>query len=164
MRSYNQTTNPYLLPFDHASTKYPRKNKDDNDHGQFGVHVEFEDLYYAILFVAAIFVGGKIANLVLMSSLVGEIIVGIVLGPNLLEFVPSVFTEAFVLLGEIGLILLVIEAGIDIDLTTMKLIGTRGIIIAVVGSILPIGIAVGLAFALGIDTVGAIAAGGTYFV
>ena len=128
------------------------------------MHVEFEDLYYAILFVAAIFVGGKIAHQVLMPSLVGEILVGIVLGPNLLEFVPSVFTEAFVLLGEIGLILLVIEAGIDIDLTTMKLIGTRGIIIAVVGSILPIGIAVGLAFALGLDTVGAIAAGGTHFV
>eukprot|EP00592_Proboscia_alata_P026898 CAMPEP_0194442978 /NCGR_PEP_ID=MMETSP0176-20130528/126441_1 /TAXON_ID=216777 /ORGANISM="Proboscia alata, Strain PI-D3" /LENGTH=560 /DNA_ID=CAMNT_0039269153 /DNA_START=33 /DNA_END=1711 /DNA_ORIENTATION=- len=137
-------------------------HESDDGHGQFGVHVEFEDLYYAILFVTAIFVGGKIANQVLMPSLVGEIIVGIVLGPNLLEFVPSVFTEAFVLLGEIGLILLVIEAGIDIDLTTMKLIGTRGIIIAVVGSILPIGIGVGLAFALGLDTVGAIAAGAAF--
>jgi len=41
----------------------------------------------------------------------------------------------------------------------MKLIGTRGIIIAIVGSILPIGIGVGLAFALGLDRVGAIAAG-----
>ena len=58
-----------------------------------------------------------------------------------------------------SLILLVLEAGIDIDITMLKLIGTRGLIIAIIGSVLPIGIGIGVAFALGIDTKGAIAAG-----
>ena len=40
------------------------------------------------------------------------------------------------MLGEIGLILLVIKAGIDINLATLKLIGSRGVIIAVARSIL----------------------------
>ena len=87
----------------------------------------------------------------------GGLFAGILLGPNLADYVPSPIS--FVMLGEIGLILLVIEAGIDIDLTTLKLIGTRGLIIAIVGSILPIGIAVVIALAIGTDTTGAIAAG-----
>lgn len=70
--------------------------------------------------------------------------------------------EAFVMLGEIGLILLVLEAGIDIDLTTIKLIGTRGIMIAIVGSVFPILIAAGIAFALGYSGMAALAAGCTF--
>ena len=66
------------------------------------------------------------------------------------------------MLGEIGLILLVIEAGIDIDLTTLKLIGSRGLIIAIVGSVLPIVIAFGIALAIGTPMTGAIAAGASF--
>ena len=95
-----------------------------------------------------------------MPSLVGEIFVGILLGPNLAAYVPN--PVSFVMLGEIGLILLVLEAGIDIDLTMLKLIGTRGFIIAIIGSILPIAIAVAIAFAIGTDTAGSIAAGASF--
>jgi Kef-type K+ transport system membrane component KefB len=49
------------------------------------------------------------------------------------------------------LVLLVIEAGIDIDLTTLKLIGTRGFLIALIGSILPIGIGMLIAFIVGVE-------------
>ncbi|EED95900.1 Na+/H+ exchange protein also known as sodium:hydrogen antiporter, partial [Thalassiosira pseudonana CCMP1335] len=102
-----------------------------------------------------------IANRLLrMPSLVGEIFAGIFLGPNLANYVPN--PVSFVMLGEIGLILLVLEAGIDIDLTTLKLIGSRGLLIAIVGSILPIAIAIAIAFAIGTDTAGAIAAGASF--
>lgn len=60
--------------------------------------------------------------------------------------------------------LLVIEAGIDIDVTTLKLIGTRGFLIAVVGSILPIGFGIIIAmivFGTG-DIKANIAAGATF--
>lgn len=63
-----------------------------------------------------------------------------------------------------SLILLVLEAGIDIDVSTLKLIGTRGFIIALAGSILPI--AFGIALALAIngtqDVKAAIAAGASF--
>ena len=62
----------------------------------------------------------------------------------------------------ISLILLVIEAGIDIDLDMLKLIGTRGFLIAVVGSFLPIGIGIAVAFALGNEPIAAIAAGAAF--
>jgi Kef-type K+ transport system membrane component KefB len=48
----------------------------------------------------------------------------------------------------VGLVLLVVEAGIDIDVSTLKLIGTRGFMIAIVGSILPIGIGILVAIGL----------------
>lgn len=55
-----------------------------------------------------------------------------------------------------------IEAGIDVDLDMLKLIGTRGFIIATVGSLLPIGIGIAVAVAIGTDTKGAIAAGAAF--
>mmetsp|Transcript_16594 Transcript_16594/g.35967 ORF Transcript_16594/g.35967 Transcript_16594/m.35967 type:complete len:838 (+) Transcript_16594:67-2580(+) len=134
----------------------------DDGHGNTGsVHIAYEDLYASIIFFACIYVGGQIANRLLrMPSLVGEIFAGIFLGPNLANYVPN--PVSFVMLGEIGLILLVLEAGIDIDLTTLKLIGSRGLLIAIVGSILPIAIAIAIAFAIGTDTAGAIAAGASF--
>jgi len=114
--------------------------EDGEHHSSFGVHIEYEDLYDTVLFFIAIYMAGQIAAYIKMPSLVGEIVCGILLGPPLADFVPN--PEAFVLLGEIGLVLLVIEAGIDIDVSTLKLIGTRGMMIAFVGSVLPIGLGI----------------------
>jgi Kef-type K+ transport system membrane component KefB len=62
-----------------------------------------------------------------------------------------------------SLILLVVEAGIDIDLSTMKVIGSRGFLIALVGSVLPIGLGMVVAYALDVtDTKGVIAAGACF--
>ena len=63
-----------------------------------------------------------------------------------------------------SLVLLVVEAGIDVDVSSLKLIGTRGLLIAVIGSILPI--ALGILVAIGINGTGdvkeAISAGATF--
>ena len=56
-----------------------------------------------------------------------------------------------------------IEAGIDIDMTVMKLVGTRGLMIAVVGSILPIAVGVLLAYLLKVGNWKAIVASGAVF-
>ena len=60
------------------------------------------------------------------------------------------------------LILLVLEAGIDVDLTTLRLIGSRGFVIAIVGSVLPIMIGMILALALQYDMKTSIAAGAAF--
>lgn len=60
---------------------------------------------------------------------------------------------------------MVIEAGIDIDLDMLKLIGARGFMIAFVGSLLPIGIGIALAIAMISDEFGikgSIAAGAAF--
>jgi hypothetical protein len=73
----------------------------NDDHSSFGVHVEYEDIYYSILFLTCIYISGQISQRLLrMPTLVGEIVVGILLGPPLANFVP--LPEAWVLIGEIG--------------------------------------------------------------
>ena len=72
---------------------------DEGEH--FGVHITYEDLYASIVFLAAIYIAGVFAaRFMAMPALVGEIFMGIILGPNLLNIVPN--EEAFVMLGEIG--------------------------------------------------------------
>lgn len=75
---------------------------EEGDH--FGVHVSYHDLYHSIVFLTAIYAAGMIVGRFLnMPALVGEIFMGILLGPNALNFVPN--EEAFVMLGEIGCVL-----------------------------------------------------------
>lgn len=127
----------------------------------FGVHIVYQSLYAAVIFFTVIWAMGYVSQRYLkMPSLVGEIFAGIILGPPLFNFVPV--PVAFVMLGEIGLILLVLEAGVDVDLTTLKMIGSRGFLIAIVGSVLPIAFGLAIAFALGYDTKTSIAAGACF--
>lgn len=56
----------------------------DDGHGGFGVHITYDDLYHSIIFLVCIYVSGQIAaRLLKMPDLVGEIVCGILLGPNL---------------------------------------------------------------------------------
>jgi Kef-type K+ transport system membrane component KefB len=98
----------------------------------------FNEMYSCITFLIAVWASGKVANFCKMPSLVGEIVVGVILGPNLLEFAPK--TGALKMLGEIGLMLLVVEAGVDVDLEMLRTVGLRGMVVAIVGSIIPLGI------------------------
>lgn len=157
------TASTYAEDTYHNTTGSDAAHGAEESHSSFGVHITYEELYDTLLFLVAIYVAGQVACRVLrMPNLVGEIVAGILLGPPLADFVPN--PEAWVLLGEIGLILLVVEAGIDIDVSTLKLIGTRGCLIAIVGSILPIGIGIALALALNgtQDVKAAIAAGASF--
>lgn len=83
----------------HTTRFLAEATTEDEEH--FGVHITYSDLYHSMVFLAAIYVAGALVSRFLsMPALVGEIFMGILLGPNLLTFVPNV--EAFVMLGEMG--------------------------------------------------------------
>jgi len=129
--------------------------------GDFGIHVSYDDIWFVMVYLASIYILGFLGSQFLgMPALVGQIFAGIIFGPEVFDQVP--YPEAFVLLGEIGLVLLVVEAGVDIDITTLKLIGVRGVIIAFVGSVLPIVLGIGVAFIIGAEPKAAIAAGAAF--
>ena len=109
----------------------------------------FTHIYYVMLFLATLWLVGKLFIKLGMPALVGEIITGIVLGPNLLDIVGSHGSEFLIVVGEIGLIMLVVEAGIDVDIGMLKLIGPRGLLIALIGSLLPL--LIGFCIALGLN-------------
>ena len=62
-----------------------------------------------------------------------------------------------------SLILMVMEAGIDVDLSTLQLVGTRGFMIAFFGSLFPIGIGMFLAWMMNVGDTTAIIATGAVF-
>ena len=95
-----------------------------------------------------------------MPALVGEIVTGFVLGPPLADFVP--FPEAMVLVGEIGLIMLLLEAGVELDIAQLKETGTRAVAIGVTGTILPLLVGMGLASTTGAPIKSAMAVGASF--
>ena len=104
-----------------------------------GVPSTYEDLFNTLIFFLVQFLLGDVVcrrGLRVVPPLVGYIITGVILGPEGLDYVP--LTEAWVLLGNLGLVLLIVQAGLEMDLDILRKIGVRGCIMAFVGSVLPI--------------------------
>ena len=73
-----------------------------------------------------------------MPSVVGALIAGIVLGPAVLNIVePSKLIES---LSEIGVIVLMFEAGLETSITDLKRAGLKAFIIATLGVLVPLAI------------------------
>ena len=98
----------------------------------------FLHLYYMMLFVSLIWIIGKLFNKIGMPELVGQIVTGMIFGPYGLNILGDHGSEIFIIIGEIGLIMLVVEAGLDVDIGMLKLIGPRGLMVAIFGSQLPL--------------------------
>jgi len=88
-------------------------------------------------------------------SLVGEILVGVLLGPPVLDFVPN--PGVLMLVGEVGLVLLVVEAGLHVDVEMLEIIGARGLAVGLLGSALPLALALTAAYFWGATLVEAFA-------
>lgn len=112
-----------------------------------GVPSSYEDLYLTLVFFAALWLVGDVLCsrfLRVVPSLVGHIAVGILFGPEGLNLIrPS--PEQYVVLGNLGLLMIIMQAGLEMDYQTLKRVGSRGVVIAIVGSILPILIGTGIA-------------------
>jgi Kef-type K+ transport system membrane component KefB len=71
-----------------------------------------------------------------LSGLIAEIIVGCVMGPEVLNVVSEV--AGIRMLGLLGLLLIVLEGGLHIELATLRKIGMRAFLIAMSGTTLPV--------------------------
>lgn len=78
----------------------------------------------------------KLTSALKFSSLLGSLIAGILLGPPLLDIVP--FAESWQYIGQLGVLLLVIESGILINLDMLLDFGVRAILMAATGVIFPV--------------------------
>ena len=85
-----------------------------------------------------------------MPALVGEIFTGFLLGPPLANFVP--YPEALVLVGEIGLMMLMLEVGVGLDVAQLRETGLRALVIGCTGAMLPLLVGMGLGYASGLDS------------
>jgi len=111
-------------------------------------------LQLAVIVLAAR-VGGWLARLVGQSPSVGEIIVGIVLGPSLFGLIaPNAFHFVFLstppqamnVLSQLGLILLMFQIGLEFDFTHLRVMQNRTATIRVALACIALPFALGLGF------------------
>jgi len=135
----------------------------DSDHDSHSTDETFNHIYYVMIYVAALWIAGKLATKLAMPALVGEIVFGIILGPHLVNLAGDEGSEFLIVIGEIGLVMLVVEAGIDVDVGMLKLIGPRGVGIALLGSIFPMSMGFCITYlGMGTDIMSSIAIGACF--
>ena len=79
------------------------------------------------------------------------------LGPDGVGLVPE--PSAWVMVGNLGLVFLVMEGGLHIDVSSLRRVGPIAVVIAVAGTILPIALGTGYMVAAGYDPETGVAAG-----
>lgn len=94
----------------------------------------FAALLELIGFLTFLWGAGQASNLLRTAPLVGEIVAGAILGPPFLD--AQRHLSALVLFGELGLILQIVEAGLFVKLSSLRLVGLRGLAVALVSSLL----------------------------
>jgi Kef-type K+ transport system membrane component KefB len=93
------------------------------------------DLLNLLLVLLAAWFGGSVSNRLGYPSILGELIIGIILGPTLLGLLES--TETIMVLSEVGIILLMVYIGIEIDYNDLKKASWPGLLAAAGGFIVP---------------------------
>jgi Kef-type K+ transport system membrane component KefB len=92
-----------------------------------------------LLALAAALIGaklfGELAERVGQPAVLGELLVGVLLGPSVLGLVP--LSQGVLLVSEIGVVLLLFEVGLETDLNELLRVGAPALSVALAGMALP---------------------------
>ncbi|KAJ7050445.1 Cation/H+ exchanger [Mycena amicta] len=111
-------------------------------------------------FIFLINVGDAVLAHLLNAGLLGSLIVGIVFGPDAADILPPSLIDSFTVIGYLGLLLIVFEAGLTTDVGLLFDNIMLSCAIALSGMLLPIGLSmILLHFAFGYPTLQAFGAG-----
>ncbi len=125
-------------------------------------------LTLAIIILAAR-TAGTVARRFGQSRVLGELLVGVILGPTLLDLMhsaalgiqPAHLDETIHLLAEIGVLLLMFKVGLDVHFGELQRVGRIALVAGVAGALLPLALVAPLMLAFGYDTTAAVYAGVT---
>ena len=98
-----------------------------------------------LIVLVAAKLAAEVAERLKFPAVVGEIVAGILIGPSALGLI-SGKGDTLHTLGEIGVILLLLEVGMQMDLRELRAVGRASLLVATVGVAVP--------FALGYIAVG----------
>ncbi|MEY3148052.1 MAG: High-affinity Na(+)/H(+) antiporter NhaS3 [Actinomycetota bacterium] len=95
----------------------------------------------------------ELAELIKIPAVLGEIIAGIIIGPSALGLIDPIknldVANMVLLLGEIGVILLLFQVGLEMDLGEMAKVGKPALLVAIIGVVVPFAAGFGVASAFG---------------
>ena len=101
-----------------------------------------------LIVLAAAKVASEIAERAGIPAVVGEIVAGVLIGPSAIGLVRG--DDVLRVLGEIGVILLLLDVGLEMDLGQLAAVGRAALSVATIGVIVPMAAGGGLALALGL--------------
>lgn len=107
-----------------------------------------------LLVLGAAMIGGAVARRIGYPSILGELVAGIVFGPPLLGWIES--DEALAVLGEFGVLLMMLYIGMHIDLNDLRRASWAGLLAAFGGFLVPAGLGFGITIAFGGSTLAAV--------
>jgi len=122
---------------------------------------EFLDFLIALVIVIfAAKMGGYISTRFRQPSVLGELLVGLVLGPTILNMLfswpifhePELLEEALTLMAELGVIMLMFLAGLELHLSELLSSGKVAALAGVLGVVVPLGLGYGTAVLFGVGT------------
>ena len=114
-------------------------------------------LALAVILVAAKVVG-ELAERVHQPAVVGELLAGVLLGPSLLGFLDPAASWLH-LFGEIGVVILLFQIGLETDLTRLLGVGGVALTVAVVGVAVPFALGYGVCRMMGLPDLESVVAG-----
>lgn len=116
-----------------------------------------EELLVIALTFGVALLGGRLAVRFGYPSVLGELLGGIILGPPLFGILrPS---EPLQLLGEFGILLMMVLIGMHLDIADLRKASTPGLLAAAGGFLVPAGLGVGLMYLFGEGGIGALFVG-----
>jgi Kef-type K+ transport system membrane component KefB len=95
-------------------------------------------------------IAAEIAERIKVPAVVGEIVAGVVVGPSVLGLVGP--TEVLEVLAELGVILLLLQVGLEMDVRDLAAVGRASTSVAVVGVVAPMAMGYGVGVAFGHDS------------
>lgn len=107
-------------------------------------------LRHILIVLIAAKVAAEIAERIGVPAVVGEIVAGILLSPSLLNAVGN-NDEVLRTLGEIGVILLLLDVGLEMDLGELSKVGRTSVLVAIGGVIAPMVLGMGAMSLMGED-------------
>lgn len=115
------------------------------------------DLTALLLILVAAWTAGGVATRLGYPAVLGELLAGIVLGPPLLGVLSG--GEGLSAVGELGIILMMLYIGTEIEIEDLKRSSRAGLYAAVGGFVVPFGLGAGLILLLGYDWIAAVFVG-----
>ncbi len=88
----------------------------------------------AVLIVAKL--AAELCERVNVPAVVGEIVAGIIIGPSLLGWIPA-HSEPIIVLAELGVLLLLLQVGMEMDLAELGRVGRASMTVALIGVAVP---------------------------
>ncbi|MDX1447765.1 MAG: cation:proton antiporter [Acidimicrobiia bacterium] len=116
-----------------------------------------EELLIIALTLGVAFGGGRLATRFGYPSVLGELLGGILFGPPIIGLLQP--NEPLKLLGEFGVLLMMVLIGMHLDVADMRKASTPGLLAAAGGFLVPAGLGVGLMYLFGEGGLGALFVG-----